>query len=210
MSTLRSLRAPLFMLVAVSALLPAQVGGAEPTVLFPPSLLEQARDCKNLIVGHRETLSEFEAVWFSRELILAGEASLADERSADAVRFLWLRSFHRPIVVRIDDVGSSSPRMLAIEFSDERAENDRIVRREVRQLKADEANAVRALITESRVFEPRAEDCNIGLDGAQWVLERQQTGKYALVHQWSPENGPVLEVGTLLLELTGWDVGERY
>jgi len=39
----------------------------------------------------------------------------------------------------------------------------------------------------------------IGLDGAQWILEGVKNGKYQVTDRWSPEVGPIRNLGIMML-----------
>ena len=43
----------------------------------------------------------------------------------------------------------------------------------------------------------------IGVDGAQWILEGVQNGKYKVVDRWSPRSGPVRDLGLAMVHLAG-------
>lgn len=48
------------------------------------------------------------------------------------------------------------------------------------------------------------------MDGARWIIETAGPGGYRFIDRQSPDNGPVREVGLVLLGLTGWEVGDIY
>jgi hypothetical protein len=180
-------------------------------LLFPQSLIHQERTCADGQFINRQALSDLEAGWFSAHLAAAGQSSLANDSQADTVRFLWLRSFAHPVVVRIDDVSSDNASLTVIELSGAGGyAPGKISRRASRRLSNKESGDFRDLLTRSGLFAPRPQDCSLGLDGAEWVFERQDRGHYTLVHQWTPQRGPVHDVGTFLLDLTGWEFGDRY
>jgi hypothetical protein len=42
------------------------------------------------------------------------------------------------------------------------------------------------------------------VDGAEWVLEGVRNGTYKIVDRWSPENGPIRDLGlTMTIDLAG-------
>ena len=190
---------------------PIQARPTEPLSLFPKSLLHQERTCADGQLVDRQVLSDFEAGWFSGHLAAAGQSSLVDDRQADTVRFLWLRSFHHPVVVRIDGVNADESVLTAIELSGAGGyDPGKIARRMSRRLSSKESSDFRDLLAKSGLFAQRPQDCSLGLDGAEWVFERQDRGHYTFLHQWTPQHGPVHDVGNFLLDLTGWKFGDRY
>ncbi len=50
--------------------------------------------------------------------------------------------------------------------------------------------------------DPRLKTDEIGVDGAQWIVEGIKDGRYKVVDRWSPEKGAVRALGlTMLLDL---------
>jgi hypothetical protein len=47
-------------------------------------------------------LDDFERDWYSRHLLAAGEPALPSKSRSTIVRLTWLRTFHNPIVVRVE------------------------------------------------------------------------------------------------------------
>jgi hypothetical protein len=48
---------------------------------------------------------QFRSDWYSRELRILDEPSLlaiAKDASSESYRFLWLRTFHHPVAIRVD------------------------------------------------------------------------------------------------------------
>ena len=71
--------------------------------------------------GKPGEVSAFESEWFSRHLRAAAEPSLytsAEVRRAGTVlRFTWLRTSHRPVVVRVEGLDTDAPRLVAKQLS---------------------------------------------------------------------------------------------
>jgi hypothetical protein len=40
----------------------------------------------------------------------------------------------------------------------------------------------------------------VQFDGAQWIVEGVKGGTYHVVDRWTPKNGPVREIGLMMLE----------
>jgi hypothetical protein len=47
-------------------------------------------------------LDDFERDWYSRHLLAAGEPALPSTSRSTIVRLTWLRTFHNPIIVRVE------------------------------------------------------------------------------------------------------------
>ncbi|HEX2558444.1 hypothetical protein, partial [Phenylobacterium sp.] len=132
----------------------------EPTVTCGHGGPEASRPVK------REVASAFEARWYSSHWRAAQERSLYVASLAPGAegtrtyRFTWLRSFHQPVVVRIDDQASGEMRLTATMLSgDGGFSPGRIARRVERVLSAAEAAALREAVTSSKVFDLAPADC---------------------------------------------------
>jgi hypothetical protein len=49
-----------------------------------------------------------------------------------------------------------------------------------------------------------------GFDGAGWTIEAHKDGAYHYVARWSPEDGPIQEIGQEFLRLSGRRFGKVY
>jgi hypothetical protein len=157
-------------------------------------------------------LDSFVAKWYADQLSALNEPSLFEAKQDSTIqsyRFLWLRTFHHPVAIRVllhpdgtgtvftkvaDGAGGFKPGNLilnkTVSLTAERVKNvvGRIQRLKYWMLPRRDANAD-------------------GMDGAQWVIEGIDHGKYRLVDRWSPESGPIRELGLYFLrELSGLDL----
>jgi hypothetical protein len=164
-------------------------------------------------------ISESKDEWYSRHLRAAGEPSLFEAppspRPAGAAtyRFTWLRTFHHPVVIRVEVERDGRARLIATELSGYGGyDPGKIARRMERKLSSDEARRLGSALAATRLLTWPARDCHglLGIDGSQWIVEARDRAGYHLVDRWSPESGPMREVGQLMLGLTGWQYGEVY
>ena len=116
---------------------------------------------------------------------------LAANREAEAYRFLWLRSFHHPIAVRVDlqadgswvlvtkvasGAGGYSPGTLTTNIS--------------RQLTTQEAQSFRSEVEGGGFWNaPNPVNDQTGTDGSDWIIEGVKAGRYHVIDRWSPTNG---------------------
>jgi hypothetical protein len=186
-------------------------------VYFDPDLLREPSGCEWWTEG-LPILDEFEVDWFGGELRGFSEPSLhaaSIEPPADVeriVRLLWIRSFHDPVVVRIDQRVDDTA-ILTAKQRPGGAGFDYITspRSIERPLSAPERAELETLLNETRILERSRRICHFGLDGANWIIEAaDENGRYTLVQHWAPQDGPVKEVGEFMLTLTGWDVEPIY
>jgi hypothetical protein len=77
-------------------------------------------------------------------------------------------------------------------------------------LDAREAAALRRSLRDIDVFEIAPVGCGGGADGAEWLIEARDAGRYHLARRWSSRGGAVRELGMLLLSFTRWDLEPVY
>jgi hypothetical protein len=185
-----------------------------PGALFPDYLLTTKRGC-DAQLGEQSILSDFTSKWYSSHLKAAGEKSLIDSAATSPqkvhLRFTWLRSFHRPVVVRINEQANGTAVIEAKMLSGAGGyEPGKIAKRVHRDLTASEWSALKAQIGRSELSHETPGNCDLGLDGAQWVLETVTDGRYAFFERWSPDDGSVRDVGVAMLRLTGFPLEPIY
>jgi len=146
---------------------------------------------------------DFKARWYSTQLRALGEPSLsalATNRKSESYRFLWLRSFHHPVAVRVDlqadgtwilitkvasGAGGYSPGTLTTNTS--------------RQLTAREIQTFRSEIENDGFWNaPNPVNDQKGTDGSQWIIEGVKAGRYHVVDRWMPKDGPTRNLGRFL------------
>ncbi len=142
---------------------------------FPAGMTRQTFKCAE----HRKAnpiLSPLKVDWYSRQLAAAGERSLvsmaAGEKSAENVyRFTWLRSFDKPVFIRIQEIAPGAFQMTASRLSGTGGyEPGTVEVRIERKLSDAEAKRfLRALAAANRL-RLKAVDCRRGYDGAEWIF----------------------------------------
>lgn len=178
---------------------------------FPPPLFQQTVDC-GFSWRNRPNyvLDEFEDDWYSKHLRAAGERPLSFvPGSSDALRFIWLRSFHAPVIVRVEWAPSGAATLTATMLSGaggyEPGEVSNTVSRTLTQVEIEILLGLRqAVLPEPPV------DCAMMLDGARWIVEAAGADGYHYVNAQGPEAGAVRELGLALLGFTGWALEPIY
>jgi hypothetical protein len=149
--------------------------------------------------------------WYSKHLAAMGEPSLSCGvlEDTETYRFLWLRTFHNPVAVRIfrrsDDYG-----LEAVILNGAGGYNPgRVSRHVTRALSHDEWQTMIAGLEGVQFWQMATKRNVFGLDGAQWIVEARRAGRYHIVDRWA---GTGLEpVGRLFLNLANLnDVGPVY
>lgn len=124
------------------------------------------------------------------------------------LRFLWLRSFHPGIAVRIER-GPAETRLVAVALSGAGGyAPGTVARREERALSPDEWSAVEALVRETGFWRLPTHDESRGLDGADWIVEIAEADRYHVVDRW--DAGALDALGRHLLALSGLEAEPIY
>jgi len=157
-------------------------------------------------------LSSFEDDWYSKHLHAADEPSLFEQsltpksNSGNSYRFTWLGTFHAPVMVRIDENARGQMFLTAKRLTGkggyEPGRIDKIIQR---QLTPAESARLRRALGSGDLAQLKPTPCDRGLDGAVWIVEVRTGETYYVVTRWSPQTGPVRNIGLSFLILTGWD-----
>jgi len=191
---------------------------AAQTAYFPPPYPKRVAPCSpSPPSGGTPVVSEFENQWYSEQLSAAAEPSLFEaagnkaRRAGGAIRFVWLRSFHPPVIVRVEGVASPSSRLIAKQMSGAGGYKPGSISKQIdRKLLPAEAEMLRRTLLRTRIFDQPALDCSMGMDGAQWIVEGIDRTGYHFVDRWTPQRGQVRETGLAMLKLTGWTFKDVY
>jgi len=157
---------------------------------------------------------QFKTYWYSHALKVLAEPSLlelAKNSSSESYRFLWLRTFHHPVAIRLDvrpdgtgaltkKVGSGSagfPYTVRL-----------VIENVSRPLTREQTQGFLAMLIRLGFWSlPSHINDQTGTDGSQWVIEGVKEGKYHVVDRWSPDAGAVRELGlSLALEMAYMNV----
>ncbi len=142
-----------------------------------------------------------------------GEPAISDANGTRefAYRFLWLRTFHHPISVRIQKSGPSTI-LRAVELDGAGGYYPGRVLKEVnKELSQPELEAALAKLNKIGFWQMKHDDEGLfrDLDGAAWILEGSQGGKYYWVNRQSSTSGSVRNVCLYFLQLSGLAVPEK-
>ena len=119
----------------------------------------------------------------------------------ESYRFLWLRSFNNPVLIRLvlDKTGSASLRYKELTREGpnigELTENRSVDVRKLRRQELGDAELAESVLDHFRrraeesfwSLSYKVDDGTVGVDGATWVIEGTKDGRCHLVSRWSPE-----------------------
>jgi hypothetical protein len=148
--------------------------------------------------------NQFRSDWYSKHLQAMNEAPLASLVQEDeSYRFLWLRTFHDPIAIRVWRSGSKQfivAKRLNGSGGYEPGTLDAI---HTRALSNSEWIEFLMHLETSCFWQMKSMDDNLLEDGAQWIIEAYRQGRYHLVDRQCPEPGSFREAGLYLLRISG-------
>ena len=160
------------------------------------------------VLGDEPREEKFKVEWYSKFLTALHEPSLwqgSRTQRTPTYRFLWLRSFHHPVCVRLDvQTDGTAVVTTTITSGQGGYEPGKIIETRTRKLNREQTRGFLDLVEEVKFWSlPTNPATNvIGLDGAQWVLEGVRDNQYHVVDRWSPEKGEVHTLGiTMLIDL---------
>lgn len=161
---------------------------------FPPGSLDDS-----------PRADQFLYEWYSTQLQALDEPSLwslSQTQKEQSYRFLWLRTFHHPMAIRIDmNVDGTSRLTTKLTSGAGGYGPGRLVQNDTSTLTKEQTDWFLGKIQEPKFWELAAFDkSRIGLDGAQWIVEGAKNGNYHIVDRWSPKDGPVRVIGLLMLK----------
>ena len=167
---------------------------------FASNAIDQTDKRSDMFVRH----------WYSKHLAAMGEPSISCGQPGEVYRFTWLRTFHHPVVVRANDKGNHAI-VQAIELDGAGGyEPGRVLRRTEKTLSIDELKELKSVFSDGHFGSMPTSEERDGLDGSEWIVETSDKGKYHLVVRWSPDSGPIRDIGSRFLSLTGWTFDEVY
>ena len=176
-------------------------------VLAGATCAQDVRHFPNLALDHDQGLDDFAVNWYSKNLKAMGEPSLLElaKTRAHVYRFLWLRSFHNPVAVRLN-VNEDGTSLLAVKVTNGRGgcAPGVLVKNETRRLSKDYTQGFLDQVRQLGYWSLPTDGNQGGCDGAEWILEAVKDGRYKLVVRWSPERGEVRTLGLrMMIDLAG-------
>lgn len=174
---------------------PAEVT-TETEIVPPPEVIEGEDYFSGLVDPFRHN-------WYVKHLKAMGEGPLldADLEGSLKFRFLWLRTFHEPYMVRgfMDEDNKFKLHMRGLDGSGGYQPGKK-VHDTFSNLTTGQSQEVLAMLSDLNICSTEADPWG-GADGAQWVFEIVENGTYCLVDFWSPKEGSKYrEFGLYLLK----------
>lgn len=137
----------------------------------------------------------FLVTWYSRQLKGLEEPSLwtlsQNDKHAVVYRFLWLRTFHHPVAVRVT-IAPDRPAEIIVKMTSGAGgyAPGQLIENQTEKLSPIQVKNLLGLVNKATFWKLPTEDRNPGArDGAEWILEGVRQGNYHLVDRWTPTKG---------------------
>lgn len=132
-------------------------------------------------------LSKLNNEWYSKMLFALHEPLIFQSKdTAEVYRFLWLRSKHNPISIRIQEVYPKTMLTLKILGGTGGFVTGKLVRDTSFYISKNEWNIFKSKVTQIDFWNLSQTEIVDGKDGSEWVLEALNEGIYHFVDRWSP------------------------
>jgi hypothetical protein len=145
----------------------------------------------------------FKATWYSHQLQALNEPSLWEMRkdpSEYSYRFLWLRTFHHPIAIRLEVKPDGTGILTTKVASGAGGYNPgSLTQSTSKELTKKETDSFLAKVEKTEFWTaPNPVNDQQGTDGSQWIVEGVKNGKYHVIDRWYPGKGVARDLGTML------------
>jgi hypothetical protein len=140
---------------------------------------------------------DFPPNWYAKHLSALEEPSLwetSKTQRTQSYRFLWLRSSHNPVAIRVD-VNADSASRLTVKVT----RGGKLIQNYALTLTRDETDRFLGQIEVQNFWELKSIEKGRGVDGAQWIIEGVRNGTYHIVDRWSPKDGAVRALGLFMV-----------
>ena len=152
--------------------------------------------------------------YYHDALTLFNDSTPLDDFRRDPVqegyRFCWLRSFHHPVLITIhveDKQATLNLKIAAADGSTVHTPGELITNQDI-PLTTEQVQELRTLVRQNRFGQEFVSyfSRDFGLDGAVWTIEIKQGKKYHFGYRWSPDSGPLRNIGLHLLKLSQYEI----
>lgn len=135
-----------------------------------------------------DSIGTLKACWYTEQLDTLQEPDLREWRDQGdtVVRFLWLRTFHQPVAVRVVGQGARWIAVVSVADGEGGYQPGHLVIRDTVPLGRPQVDSLVALLDAVNFRTAETMLPSTGLDGAEWVFEYRSGPTYLLRERWSP------------------------
>jgi len=151
-----------------------------------------------------DQINDFRQSWYGKQTSAMGEARIFNLAKPDGrliFRFIWLRTFHHPMCVRLEHGKNGRTVLYGKEINGAGGYEPGILITDRKiELTAQLYEAFKEKLASVNFAQMATEEKDLeGKDGAQWIFELNDNGRYHVVDRWCPD-GSIRELGLWLLE----------
>jgi len=148
---------------------------------------------------------------YTQKLKALGEPSLFNkDGSKEIYRMLWLRTFHNPIVIRIEKDQDSYRLYWKVSSGKGGYEPGELISYKSRQIEKSDWDKFQDLV--DRIAFWNSETVEKGLhgdDGSRWIIEGVKGKDYHLTDRWTPRDNDYFKCGEFLIRLTDLEISKE-
>jgi hypothetical protein len=184
------------------------------TSYFPYDFLATlGRDWKEnykIDVLHKSSSAAFRSRWYSNKLYDMKESIVYNQSGKNIFRFIWLRSFHKPVVIRLEEADNKIQLTWKMASGAGGYETGELIVDKSKIISKSEFDKFTSLLATAKYWEMSPQQDSNGSDGAQWIIEGLQNGKYHFVDRWSSNTETDFQKCALyLLRLTDLEIPQK-
>ncbi len=162
--------------------------------------------------GGYEGADVFMNDWYGKPLKASNEKSLLEtlDKDLEIYRFTWLRTFHHPIIVRLEKQ-KNEVKVIFKELNGAGGyEMGKIIKDTENSVDKKDWCKFIKLLNDTDYWKLPSQEKEVGgVDGSQWILEGVKDNHYHVVDRFTPDTGKYREVGLFMLKLSGFDLDKN-
>jgi hypothetical protein len=133
------------------------------------------------------------------------------ETNKETYRFTWLRTFHEPVVIRIEKEGNTYKVFWKETNGAGGYEPGKLTVNQSRKIDKKDWDMFIALLDSVNYWNMKTNFTDTGNDGAIWILEASTPEQYYVVNRWSPGKKDKFHIAcNFLIELTDLEIIKKY
>jgi hypothetical protein len=163
----------------------------------------QVRYFPNGVLSADRRADEFRLKWYIGQLAALQEPSLWESsktQQTQSYRFLWLRTFHHPVAIRVD-VNADGTSELTTKMTSGAGgyAPGKLTKNATVTLSKEQTEWFLGKIEQYKFWQLPSVQETIGADGAQWIVEGIKDRAYHVVDRWTPRDGDVRAIGLVFI-----------
>ena len=154
---------------------------------------------------------DFVLNWYSEHLFAMKEPLLFNKKiNKEIYRFTWLRTFDKPIAIRIEKDSSEYKIYWKMLSGKGGYDPGKLILEKSKIITEKEWLNFIDLVKKSNFWQMKLYRSSIdGVDGSEWILESVNQNDYRAISIWSPKNGNFYNACNYLISLTDLNIKDK-